>query len=271
MHDFACTRNTTIILNLPLTLSPLNLISLRPKPLIHFDRTLPSDFVLLPRDASAPARTFREQEPSMIFHTANAWDETRESDATLAPGDHAVDMVACRFDSAKLVYAAGAVPIPLHEAAMGKDDVVRLHYYRFLFAADGTHRIAHSFPLSAIPFEFPNVHPARSLTRARYVYGCTMREGGFDERLGGAAKVDCLVKVDVLRLAEQGRKAGHGKKEAVDSTSVMDILHAQDRGERDGPIQVFAFPEGWYAQEGRFVPRQWATEEDDGYLLSYGG
>jgi carotenoid cleavage dioxygenase-like enzyme len=267
MHDFACSRNFTIFLNLPLTLSPFNMLSWPPRPMIHFDRNLPSEFIIMPRrtdDSTKPIR-FIDPEPSMIFHTANAWDEQCEKS-----GDAVIDMVACRFKSAKLVYAAGAVAIPAEEVRAGFDDVVRLHYYRFLFESDGTHRISHNFPLSEIPFEFPATHPSKSMSKARFVYGCSMREGGFDERLGGAAKVDVLVKVDVIALSEQGRLRGEGKAKAVDQRTVLQILEDHKNGRHDD-IQVFIMPPGWYAQESRFVPRNIeGADEDDGWLLTYG-
>ena len=218
---------------------------------------------------------FTDPEPSLIFHTANAWDEVCPKGEITA-----VHMLGCRFRSAKLVYAAGAVDIPIPEAIVGADDVVRLWYYRFSlppgYSSSGTlltttkGEISHMFPLTAIPFEFPSTHPDLSMQEARYVYGCTMQSGSFDERLGGAAKVDCLVKIDVLALASQGRERGKGKyNEPVDGRSSSEILAGQEKGEQ-GVVQIFALPEGWYAQEPRFVPRQGAVEEDDGYLLTYG-
>jgi carotenoid cleavage dioxygenase-like enzyme len=265
MHDFACSRKYTIFLNLPLTLSPFNMLSWPPRPMIHFDRNLPSEFIVLPRrdDGNIKPVRFVDEEPSMIFHTANAWDDISEKN-----GEEVIDMVACRFKSAKLVYAAGAVAIPAEEVRAGFDDVVRLHYYRFLFSKDGSPQISHCFPLSEIPFEFPATHPEKLMSKARYVYGCTMLEGGFDERLGGAAKVDVLVKVDVVTLSEKGRLRGEGKNCAVDRRTVLQIQEDNKAGKTDG-LQVFVLPTGWYAQESRFVPREGALEEDDGWLLSY--
>ncbi len=268
-------------MNLPLTLSPMNLLSLRPQPLLHFDRHLPSEFIIFPRHDPSPSATHRfvEPEPSMIFHTANTWDEVNND------GEDTVNMLSCRFKSAKLVYAAGAVGIPLSESIAGLNDVVQLHYHQFLFPTDSndTHRISHSFSLSAIPFEFPNVRADKGMIKARYIYGCTMRNGSFDERLG-AAKVDCLVKMDVLTLVEEGRIQGLTLGSSVDERSVAEILKEQETIENEGktgkegkkeedlqqPISIFALPEGWYAQEPRFVPRVDGTSEDDGFILTYG-
>jgi hypothetical protein len=83
--------------------------------------------------------------------------------------------------------------------------------------------------------------------------------------LGGAAKVDCFVKLDVLSLIEQGRRRGRGKwDQAVDQRSAGDII----RNPR-GAISIFKCPDGWFAQEPRFVPKHAGRNEDSGYLLSY--
>jgi len=241
MHDFGASRKHTILLNLPLTLSPANLFSLPPVPLIHFDRNLPSEFIVFPRLQPDAAKRYTQPEPSLVFHTANAWDD-----------DDAVNMLGCRFKSAKLVYAAGAVEAPAEERF---NDVVRLHYYRF--ASDIS-----SFPLTAIPFEFPSVPTDLAMSKTRYVYGCTMKSGSFDERLGGAAKVDCLVKINVEDLIAKGVAQGNGIDDPVDKRTTAEIM-----ADPPGPIEVFACPDGWYAQETRFVPR--SDDEDDGYLLTY--
>ncbi|KAK8869803.1 hypothetical protein IAR55_000371 [Kwoniella newhampshirensis] len=258
----------TLLLNLPLTLAPHNLFSRHPVPLIHFDRTLSSEFVVFPRSMkpSESVIRFRETEPSLIFHTANAWDEHIDGDLV------AVNMLACRFKSAKLVYAAGAVNIPKVEEQFGEDDVVRLHYYRFVMPTKGEEGvISHSFPLTVIPFEFPSLPHDKSMSAAKFVYGCTMRSGSFDERLGGAAKVDCIVKVDVQELTRRGRARGEGKNmDPVDGRSSADILSDWERGLK-GPIEIFALPEGWYAQETQFVARSGGDAEDDGYLMTLHG
>ncbi|KAL7423941.1 hypothetical protein Q5752_001526 [Cryptotrichosporon argae] len=298
MHDFAATRTHTVLLNLPLTLSPANFVSRRPLPLLHFDRALPSEFVVFPRLLRTPSTPhepvrFVDPEPSLIFHTANAWDEYTPAEDAAGDGVTgrtviAVNMLGPRFKSAKLVYAAGAVDIPQPEQEAGADDVVRLHYFRFVLppgyhaspaATDATTassparqptmtgEISHSFPLTAIPFEFPAVSPRRAMQPARFVYGCTMRSGSFDERLGGAAKVDALAKIDVLALVERGRRRGPGKNMTpVDGRTTADILADWVNGNR-GDVAVFALPDGMYAQETQFVPV--GDDEDDGYLLTY--
>ncbi|WVR05228.1 hypothetical protein IAU60_002240 [Kwoniella sp. DSM 27419] len=216
------------------------------------------------------AKMFQDPEPSLIFHTANAWDEYNERGELVA-----ISLLGCRFKSAKLVYAAGAVDVPVEEKNV-EDDVVRLHYYRFDMTGYSTTtpsptvgRITHSFPIAAIPFEFPSVPSHLGMSASRFIYGCTMRSGSFDERLGGAAKVDCVVKLDVLELIKRGMARGPGKNMTpVDErTSAQIIADGQNGG--DSAIQIFATPEGFYAQEAQFVPKTAPRSEDDGYLITY--
>ena len=47
---------------------------------------------------------------------------------------------------------------------------------------------------------------------------------------------------------------------------MSEVLATQDPLD---PIKVFKMPEGWYAQESRFVPRATGVSEDDGWILSY--
>lgn len=286
MHDFAASRKYTIIMNLPLTMSPANFFSVPPLPLIHFDRSLPSEYIVFPRllgsaQTPQPPCSFIDPEPSLTFHSANSWDEYDPSGRTVI----AVNMLGCRFKSAKLVYNAGAINVPKSEEEFAMDDTIMLHYNRFVFPpgytdpsftrsdpdpkAKVTGTISHAFPLSPIPMEFPSPHPHLDMQDSQFIYGCTMRSGTFDERLGGAAKVDALVKFDVRELIRRGRARGEGKtKEPVDPRKAPEIL-ADWKAGRGGPIEIFPLPDGWFAQEPRFVPRTNAQSEDDGYLLSY--
>ena len=56
----------------------------------------------------------------------------------------------------------------------------------------------------------------------------------------------------------------------VDTRTVTEILASDTPND---PVQIFRMPEGWYAQEPRFIPRRAkdgeVVAEDDGYLLTY--
>lgn len=247
MHDFGASLRHSIILDLPLTLDPRNM--LKGYPIVRLAEGMKSRFGVLPRYEPNRVRWF-ESEPCVIFHTANSWDETDPQTGETK----AVCMLACRFKSANLVYAAGG--ILANSKWEVKDDVCRLFFYRFDMSPGGN-VIADEYALSAIPFEFPTLSHGKSMQFARYIYGCTMREGSFDAALGRAVKIDCLAKMDVHTLIN-----------SPDSRSVPEILRDQESGGSSG-ISIFNMPSGWYAQECTFVAREAATTEDDGWLVTY--
>lgn len=307
MHDFGCSLSHTIILDLPLTMDPLNLI--RPLsgskmlPTVHFDRRLKSRFGVVPRDFGGEQGRIKwfESEPCMIFHTVNSWDETlasandRLADLGRTPAPSAdepdevvaVNMLACRFLSAKLVHAAGGMQAPAVEERIAQEtsDVVRLTYFRFslstsdpLASSACTTTPAFEFCLSSIPFEFSLVTHSRSMQRARYVYGVSLAWGTFDSALEGA-RPDVIVKMDVEELIKRGiaNTDARGRRNDVDQRSVRDILDLQEERRRAGkddeakadPIKLFRLPPHHFASEPSFVPRDNAASEDAGFLLLY--
>jgi carotenoid cleavage dioxygenase-like enzyme len=127
--------------------------------------------------------------------------------------------------------------------------------------------IQHQFALSAVPFEFPSIREDKSMTNAKYVYGCSVSSGSFGPALGRAVKIDCLVKIDAETLTILGKKdeSLQPVSGCVDTRSMDEVLQSDRLGD---PIQVFKLPPGYYAQESRFVPRANAKTEDDGFLVS---
>jgi hypothetical protein len=190
-----------------------------------------------------------------------------------------------------MVYSAGNLTLPPSEALpLGAKEACELYYYRFPFPASplATPRPSHSFPLASIPFEFPVVPTSRVVGPSRYAYGCSVKHGNFDAALGGAAKIDCLVKANVDKLVKMGlersqRWAKEGIEEdeesPVDERSIVQILKEQTPrsdgdsiegdGEGDVEIRIFETPKGYYAQEASFVPRENPRGEDDGFLVFY--
>ena len=255
IHDIPVSLRHTIILDLPLTFSPFGIV--RGKPMLHFDRTLPSRFGVIPRlfDGDQDAiRWFVKPEPCMIFHCANTWDEIGDDGETIA-----VRMLACQFRTSALAYGAGGLePPPSEIMPDGEADIVRLTFHRFELA---TTTISHEIVLSEVPFEFPVVAGHVAMQDARYVYGLSLRTGSFDA--GRGAKPDCLVKMDVRTLIERGMA---DKLDVVDGRSIGEIIAADDATDS---IRVFALPPGVIAQEPAFVPRRDAQSEDDGFLLLY--
>ncbi|KAF2131971.1 carotenoid oxygenase [Dothidotthia symphoricarpi CBS 119687] len=106
MHDFGVSRHHTVILDLPLTLSPLNLAKNRP--VVSYEPKKPARFGVFPRHCPQAVRWF-ETSGCCIFHTANTWDELDSEGNTVA-----VNLLACRLTSASLVFSAGNIAPPPH-------------------------------------------------------------------------------------------------------------------------------------------------------------
>jgi carotenoid cleavage dioxygenase-like enzyme len=268
MHDFGVSFDHTVIMDLPLSLDPFNLV--KNKPVISYDPSARSRFGVFPRYNPGRIRWY-ETDSCCIFHTANTWDDKTINKRTGVTKAVAVNMLACRLTSASLIYSAGdvAVPTPVRAAVPQEEEQCRLYYYRFSLDNPGQQSlIQHQFALSAVPFEFPSIREDKLMTNAKYVYGCSVSSGSFGAALGRAVKIDCLVKIDAETLTIVGKKdkSLRSVRGCVDTRSVDEVLQS-DR--LDDPIQVFKLPPGYYAQESRFVPRADAKTEDDGFLVFY--
>lgn len=275
MHDFGATATQTVFLDLPLSLDMMNL--LRGKPILHYDPSQSSRFGIMPRYEPEKIRWFVSPEACCVYHTANSWDEGYELGGTTT----AVNMLACRLNSATLVYSAGNLLPPSHVLPPPNcPEKCQLYYWRFDMQESSVEKldntITHEFALSDVPFEFPSINEQYGLKQARYVYGTSMTDGTFDAGLGKAAKIDALVKMDTDALISRGKKLSGQQKlqrgDSVDTRTVEEVLEAQRAGTADpqDPIKIFEMPKGWYAQEMTFVPRNAPdAEEDDGWLICY--
>lgn len=249
MHDFAITQTHAVILDLPLTMSPFNIVK-GGKPMLHFEPRLTSKFGIVPRSYHTARDKdlvqWFETESCMIFHTVNAWNDYDSAGSVAG-----VNLVACRFKGAKLVFAAGAIEMPYEEGM--KEDVVHLYYYRFDL---GSGTISHEYPLSDFPIEYPSINTNFLSLPSRYAYGASMREGSFDTALSGA-KVDVLVKCDLHGLVQD-------PPQNVDQTSSI-------TPPANEYVKSIVLPKGIYASEATFVaaspdhPRD--NREDDGFIL----
>lgn len=122
MHDFGVSHDHTVILDLPLSLDPMQLAY--NKPPIMYDCTHPSRFGVFPRYDSQSVRWF-ETAACCIFHTANTWDVYDDKGRL-----ESVDMLACRMTSASVVFTAGNLDPP-QLASTTIQDVVSLHQEKF--------------------------------------------------------------------------------------------------------------------------------------------
>lgn len=299
MHDFGASQGHTIVMDLPLSLDPLN--TMKGQEVVAYNPTKPSRFGVFPRHQPSSVRWFHTA-PCCIFHTANTWDSQSSE------GEVSVNLLACRMTSSTLVYTAGNIRPPVKSrctqsrvwsdekeetvcrykeaptlespseatgladyfpitAESDDYDQCRLYYYEFDLAMESCNHVKSQWALSAIPFEFPSVRPDREMQEARYIYGCSTSTSCFGVALGRADKVDLLVKMDAKTLIQRGKKMNTTPVTGcVDRRSVIEILQAQ---KKDDAIMIFRLPPNHYAQEPRVVPRASSTEEDDGYLLFY--
>jgi carotenoid cleavage dioxygenase-like enzyme len=265
MHDFGVGQRATVIMDLPLSLDPMNM--LKNKPVVAYEPTVNSRFGVFPRHRPEDVRWF-ETKACCIFHTANTWEDTRIDQISGQLCVDKVNMLACRLMSASLVFAAGNLPIPEPVTGINmEEEQCRLYYYQFDLTSS-QNIISHQFALSAINFEFPSTRDDVAMTNCKYIYGCSTSAGGFGAALGKAAKIDCLAKINAQELIRRGRKDPSiiPVTGCVDQRSIQDVIDSVDQ---DDPIKVLQLPYGCFAQEPRFVPRAGSTEEDDGWLLTY--
>ena len=278
MHDFGVSRKHTVIMDLPLSLDPVNL--LKNKAVVAYDPAGRSRFGVFPRHDPELIRWY-ETKACCIFHTANTW-ESHPSE--LRPeSDGLVNLLACRMTSDALVYSAGDVvaPISRHSipAEEREEEQCRLYFYQFDLAKQPSkdskgiskeeNCILHQWALSALPFEFPTLRHSAAMTEARYIYGCSFSGASFGVALAGrtGSKINSLVKIDVKRLIADGiRNPPNQITGCLDTRRMPEVLASEDPHD---PIKVFMMPDQWYAQEPRFVPRTDAGDEDDGWLLTY--
>ena len=268
MHDFGVSRTHTIIMDLPLSLDPLNLA--KNKAVIRYDLKSRSRFGVFPRYKPQDIRYF-ETNPCCIFHTANSWN-TIVKGGSLGSDSESVNLLCCRLTSATLIFSAGNLVAPQPDynvsADLQEEEQCRLYYYQFELSAHASQNtISYQWALSAVPFEFPSLRDSVSMSAAKYIYGCSVRGTTFGAALGRAVKINALVKMDVETLIARGKRYPPVPIKGCVDERDMDTVAASN--DPDDPIKVFVMPEGWYTQEPRFVARANGTSEDDGWLLAY--
>ena len=267
MHDFGVARTHTIIMDLPLSLDPFNLV--RNKPIVGYDPSSRARFGVFPRYQPEDIRWY-ETNACCIFHTANSWTTSAEG-GSQPYHTKSVNMLCCRMTSATLVYSAGDLiaPLPNHSIPTDQqeEEQCRLYYYQFDLSRDTVNNISHQWALAAITIEFPTLRDSVSMSAAKYIYGCSATGTNFRADLGRGIKINSLVKIDVETLIAKGmRDPPTPITGCVDKRDMKEIVESNDPND---PIQIFTMPAGWYAQESRFVPRNDGVSEDDGWLLTY--
>ncbi|KAF1964701.1 carotenoid oxygenase [Bimuria novae-zelandiae CBS 107.79] len=121
MHDFGVSKLHTVILDLPLSLSPFNMM--KNQPVVAYEPEKPSRFGVFPRQDPTAVRWF-ETDGCCIFHTANTWDDLNSETEAVA-----VNLLACRLTSASVVFSAGNLVPPPHPHHKEPQDRKRISFF----------------------------------------------------------------------------------------------------------------------------------------------
>jgi len=191
MHDFAITKNYTIILDMPLLLRPAKVM--RGEAPLEFDPQYPSRFGILPRYGDNRSVRWFEVPPCMIFHTANAYEvcSTTEGDEIVLLGCRSpyTNVLQPHCDSGEL-FDRGEL--------YDSDEFRATSLYRWRFNL-GSGRIRVD-PVDDLPVEFPRIDERRLGRYSRYVYA-----GRLVNYMLPHGTFDGVVKYDL----EQGTKQVH--------------------------------------------------------------
>lgn len=258
MHDFGVSREHTIIIDMPLSLNPLNVLI--GKPIISSNPQGQTRFGVFPRHAPQDVQWF-VTDPCCIFHTVHAWEDKKILDGRKAT----VNFLACRMNRPTIVYSVGNLVSPTGRPDPAEDDA-HLYYYQFAVGS-ANNQITQQWGLSAIQFDFPHVPAHLTMSATKFIYGSSVARKNHIQSFEDDLKISSLVKVNVAELISRGMKNPPTPVSGcVDNRTIDEIIASTDPKD---PIQIFAMPEGYFAQECVFVPRNGATSEDDGYLLTF--
>jgi carotenoid cleavage dioxygenase-like enzyme len=169
-HDMAITERHSILMDLPLVNDPRAAKQGRYK--LHFDRSMPSRFGVIPRYGSAGEVRWFEAEPCYVYHSVNAFED----------GDQIV-LDVCRV---KKPEPASDRDGPLAQMLTYLRLDAHLHRYRFDLR---TGRIVEE-ALDDDNSEFPSINQGLVGVPARYAYNMHIS----DER---TLAFDALVKYDL--------------------------------------------------------------------------
>ncbi|KAI8654156.1 hypothetical protein NCS56_01372200 [Fusarium sp. Ph1] len=308
MHDFGASHTQTIVMDLPLSLDPLNL--LRNREVVSYDPSKPSRFGVFPRHKPHDVRWFTSP-ACCIFHTANAWDTTAEGKVV------SVNLLACRMTSATLIYSAGNIAPPnvssnTKHIELEKTPLTRKTRYRSPRKTTCHYEKGPVLEPSASTPHAPNYSSACAFEdsdQCRLYYyefdlstteknqvshewalsaipfefpsvrpDCEMQQARYV--YGCTTSSSCFgvalgkaVKIDVIAKVDTRTLIQKGKDMHIASiTGCVDertVNEILDEDNKDDPIQCFRLSRNHFAQEPRFIPRSPSNEEDAGYLLFY--
>ncbi|NET70703.1 MAG: 9-cis-epoxycarotenoid dioxygenase [Sphaerospermopsis sp. SIO1G2] len=145
MHDFAITKNYTIFMDLPLTISPERMQ--RGEPMIMFESDRPSRFGIVPRHGDNGSIQWFESPSCYIFHTMNAYEE----------GDEVI-LIACRMNSTTVLDSNSSTDT--------NADIPFLYRWQFNLRTG----IVTETALDTVPSEFPRINENYTGRKTQYGY-----------------------------------------------------------------------------------------------------
>lgn len=180
MHDFAVTKNYSVFMDLPVTLSVAR--SMRAQPMMKYKPEFVARVGILPRHGDGDSIRWFEIEPCYVFHTLNAYEEGQT-----------VVLEACRFESFPDMLAGGTSKSsdPL---AGGGPEAPKLHRWKF----DLNSGAVNESPLDDLSVEFPRVNDRLLGRSAQFGYAMTTEESG-------------LVKYDLTKGTRETHAHGPGR------------------------------------------------------------
>ena len=149
-HDMAITERYSILMDLPLINDPQAARHGRHR--LHFERSLPTRFGILPRYGQPAEIRWFDADPCFIFHSINAWED----------GDEVV-LDVCRVKQPK---PRADISGPLAQMLTYLRLDAHVHRYRFDMVSGATTEQI----LDDDNSEFPAINNARTGRRSRYAY-----------------------------------------------------------------------------------------------------
>jgi carotenoid cleavage dioxygenase len=194
MHDFAVTQRYSIFMDLPLVFDMQR--AMAGESPLHFDKSLPARFGILPRHATGDQVRWFEAPPCYVFHTLNAFED----------GDDVV-LDACRMAEIDIGSLDSSVAPTPDDRRLIREDVGQVLYrWRFNLATGAVREE----PLDDQTSDFPRVNDSLIGYSARFGY--TARFGN----AGGMPESDAIIKYDLhtgrhwVHHHGKGRYGGEG-------------------------------------------------------------
>jgi carotenoid cleavage dioxygenase-like enzyme len=226
MHDFAITKNYTIFMDLPMTISAER--AHRGEPLMMFESDRPSRFGIVPRYGNNSNIRWFESSPCYVFHTLNAYEA----------GDQVV-LIACRMSSTTVLVSEDTPADP-------DGNIPRLHQWRFNLKT-GT---VSEQRLDDVPAEFPRINENFLGLPTRYGYAGKIANSPLP-------LFDGVIKYDFSSAKTQTHEFGQGRYGGEAVFAPRPGASTED----DGWLITFVYDEGSGTSELVVVDAQDITGE----------